>query len=97
MCRHASQGIHSSDMRQLARGWTGFIASYSRLLTGQTLLTWALTTSAAIWPRCKNGGNAFAHGDPRAIDDALVVAVVDNLKREHEAWTAAFNHRGTRR
>ena len=41
--------------------------------------------------------NAFAHGDPRAIDDALVAAVVDNLKREHEAWIAAYNRRGTRR
>ncbi len=30
----------------------------------------------------------FAHSDPRAIDDALVAAVVDNLKREHEAWIA---------
>jgi hypothetical protein len=40
--------------------------------------------------------NAFAHGDPRAIDDALVVAVVDNLKREHEAWIAAYNRRGAR-
>ncbi len=40
--------------------------------------------------------NAFAHGDPRAIDDALVAAVVDNLKREHEAWIAVFNRRGTR-
>lgn len=41
--------------------------------------------------------NAFAHGDPRAIDDALVVAVVANLKREHEAWIAAFNRRGAHR
>src|SRR5579872_3988321 len=41
--------------------------------------------------------NAFAHGDPRAIDDTLVVAVVDNLKREHEAWIAVFNRRGVRR
>jgi hypothetical protein len=41
--------------------------------------------------------NAFAHGNPGAIDDALVAAVVDNLKREHEAWIAAYNRRGTRR
>lgn len=40
--------------------------------------------------------NAFAHGDPRAIDDPLVVAIVDNLKREHEAWIAVFNRRGAR-
>jgi hypothetical protein len=41
--------------------------------------------------------NAFAHGDPRAIDDALVAAVVNNLKREHEAWIASYNRRGARR
>jgi hypothetical protein len=40
--------------------------------------------------------NAFAHGDPHAIDDALVEAVVENLKREHEAWIAVFNHRSVR-
>ncbi len=37
--------------------------------------------------------NAFAHGDPHAIDDALVTAVVENLKREHESWIAVFNRR----
>lgn len=41
--------------------------------------------------------NAFAHGDPRAIGEALVTSVVDNLNREHEAWIAAYNRRGTRR
>ncbi len=29
--------------------------------------------------------------DPRAIDDMLVTAVVENLQREHEAWIAVFN------
>lgn len=37
--------------------------------------------------------NSFAHGDPAAIDDALVVAVVENLEREHESWIAVFNRR----
>jgi hypothetical protein len=37
--------------------------------------------------------NAFTHGDPHAIDDALVTAVVENLKVEHEAWIAVFNRR----
>jgi hypothetical protein len=41
--------------------------------------------------------NIFAHGDPRAIDEALVTAVVNNLKREHEAWISVFNRRRTRR
>jgi hypothetical protein len=37
--------------------------------------------------------NDFAHGDPNAIDDALVTAVVANLKDEHEAWIAVYNKR----
>jgi Multiubiquitin len=40
--------------------------------------------------------NAFAHGDPKAIDETLVTAVVDNLKREHEAWITVFNRRAAR-
>jgi hypothetical protein len=40
--------------------------------------------------------NAFAHGTPTAIDDALVTSVIDNLKEEHEAWIAVFNKRATR-
>ena len=40
--------------------------------------------------------NDFAHGDPNAIDDALVKAVVDNLKDEHESWIAVYNKRAAR-
>lgn len=40
--------------------------------------------------------NQFAHGQPQAIDDVLVKAVVDNLKLEHEAWVAVFNKRAAR-
>lgn len=40
--------------------------------------------------------NQFAHGQPQPIDDALVKAVVDNLKIEHEAWIAVFNKRVAR-
>lgn len=43
--------------------------------------------------RVQDRRNAFAHGEPAAIDDALVAAVVENLKAEHEAWIAVFNHR----
>jgi hypothetical protein len=46
--------------------------------------------------RVQERRNAFAHGEPGAIDDALVAAVVDNLKREHEGWIAVFNRRGAR-
>jgi len=40
--------------------------------------------------------NAFAHGQPQAIDDALVQAVVEKLKAEHDSWIAVFNKRATR-
>ena len=37
--------------------------------------------------------NQFAHGKPQAINDATVLALVENLKAEHEAWIAVFNSR----
>lgn len=43
--------------------------------------------------RVQRHRNRFAHGDPSAVDDSLVAAVVENLKTEHEAWIALFNHR----
>ncbi len=33
------------------------------------------------------------HGEPGAVDDQLVTAVVEMLKIEHEAWIAIFNLR----
>lgn len=39
--------------------------------------------------------NAFAHGQPSAIDDALVHKTVEMIRREHESWIAVFNKRGT--
>lgn len=46
--------------------------------------------------RVQERRNDFAHGDPEAINDALVEAVVENLKREHEAWIAVYNRRVAR-
>lgn len=40
--------------------------------------------------------NAFAHGTPQAIDDALVASVIEHLKTEHESWIAVFNMRASR-
>jgi hypothetical protein len=37
--------------------------------------------------------NRFVHGDPEAISDSLVEAVVRNIKAEHNAWIAVFNRR----
>jgi hypothetical protein len=47
--------------------------------------------------RVQERRNLFAHGQPQAINDALVQAVVENLKVEHEAWIAMFNKRAARR
>ena len=39
--------------------------------------------------------NSFIHGTPQSIDDELVSAVVEMLKREHESWIAVYNLRAT--
>lgn len=44
----------------------------------------------------KQRRNAFAHGQPQAIDDALVGYVIEMLKIVHEAWIAVFNRRAAR-
>ncbi len=43
--------------------------------------------------RVQERRNAFSHGDPKAIDDALVTEVVCSLKLEHEAWIGTYNRR----
>lgn len=37
--------------------------------------------------------NEFAHGNPRALDDSLVLKLIMLLKAERESWIAAFNLR----
>ena len=52
-----------------------------------------------VWPhlaQIQERRNLFAHGQPQAIDDALVQIVVERLKVEHEAWIAVFNKRAAR-
>lgn len=43
--------------------------------------------------RVQDVRNRFVHGDPEAISDRLVEAVVKNMKLEHDAWIAVFNRR----
>jgi hypothetical protein len=43
--------------------------------------------------RVQDARNRFVHGDPEALSDALVEAVVRNMKAEHDAWIAVFNRR----
>lgn len=43
--------------------------------------------------RIQDARNRFVHGDPGAISDQLVEAVVKNMKLEHDAWIAVFNRR----
>jgi hypothetical protein len=40
--------------------------------------------------------NDFIHGDPNAIDDALVALIVEKLEVEHDSWIAVFNKRVAR-
>ena len=49
-----------------------------------------------ILQRVHEKRNLFAHGHPEAIDDQLIVELVDTLRDEHEAWIAVFNKRATR-
>lgn len=46
--------------------------------------------------RVQERRNAFVHGSPQSIDDALATSVVEMLKVEHEAWIAVYNHRVSR-
>ena len=48
---------------------------------------------AALLKRVEGCRNRFAHGEPEAIDDSLVEALVEGLKDEHEGWIAVFNRR----
>ena len=48
---------------------------------------------AALLKRVEGCRNRFMHGEPEAIDDALVAALVAALKAEHEGWIAVFNRR----
>ena len=46
--------------------------------------------------RIRERRNAFVHGTPQSIDDALATSVVQMLKREHEAWIDVYNRRVSR-
>ncbi len=84
--RHSSIGARLTHFYRAAFGKT-----YSEDL--------AETGYARVWPhlsRIQERRNAFVHGEPQAIDHALVVAVVEMLKVEHEAWIAVFNKRVAR-
>ena len=48
---------------------------------------------ATLLRRLQRCRNSFAHGQPEAIDDALVEELVVGLKDEHEGWIAVFNRR----
>ena len=48
---------------------------------------------ATLLRRLQRCRNSFTHGQPEAIDDALVEELVVGLKDEHEGWIAVFNRR----
>lgn len=43
--------------------------------------------------RVQHARNRFVHGEPSALSDSLVAAVVRNLKAEHDAWISVYNRR----
>jgi hypothetical protein len=43
--------------------------------------------------RIQDARNRFVHGDSGALSDAVVEAVVRNLKIGHDAWTGIYNRR----
>ena len=48
---------------------------------------------AALLKRVEGCRNRFVHGEPEAIDNSLVEALVAGLKDEHEGWIAIVNRR----
>ena len=48
---------------------------------------------AAMLKKVEQYRNRFTHGQPEAIDDALVEELVAGMKEEHEGWIAVFNRR----
>lgn len=43
--------------------------------------------------RIQDARNRFVHGDPEALSDAVVEAVVRRLKSEHDVWIEVYNRR----
>jgi hypothetical protein len=52
--------------------------------------------TADLLRRVQDRRNAFAHGEPNALDDSIVAEIVAGLKEEHESWIAVFNKRAAR-
>jgi hypothetical protein len=51
---------------------------------------------AQLLERIQKSRNDFVHGQPKAINDEMVTAIVTRLKVEHESWIAVFNKRASR-
>ena len=84
--RYSSIGARMSDFYRIAFGST-YKEDLEEVGHGQVWLNLA---------KIQERRNLFAHGQPQAIDDALVRAVVEMIKVEHEAWIAVFNKRAAR-
>jgi hypothetical protein len=85
--RYSSIGARMNDLYRIAFGST-YKEDLEAVGYGQ------------VWPhlsKVQERRNLFAHGQPQAIDDALVQSAVEMLQVEHEAWIAVFNKRAARR
>lgn len=57
------------------------------------LIDAGFASTASLLNEVQARRNAFAHGDPVAIDGALVERLVASLRQEHSAWIATYNRR----
>lgn len=104
LLRGAMQALPESVSDELLERYSSVGTRLNRLyriILGSTyfddLTTLGYVRVATLLTELHKRRNAFTHGRPQAIDDATVVALVNALKEEHEAWIAAFNFRATRR
>lgn len=81
--RYASIGVRLDKLYRILFGVT-YLEDVTALGHGPV---------AALLDAVHQRRNQFAHGEPGAIDDAVVRCLVEGLADEHEAWIAAYNHR----
>ena len=98
--REAARAIPGQVMEHLLDRYSGIGARLDRLYKVIFSTTYRADLSdlgygnvAALLKRVEECRNRFAHGEPEAIDDSLVEALVAALKAEHEGWIAVFNQR----
>ena len=98
--RETAQAVPRQVMAHLLERYSGIGNRLDRLYKVVFSTTYRADLSklgygnvAALLKRVEGCRNRFVHGEPEAIDDSLVEALVGGLKDEHEGWIAVFNRR----